>query len=368
MEFAAAFAARRGSHLRLILRAMRFAYLHVHRILRFLREREYRIPALTPWTILPEIRLPNVGLHTYDTSAPRPELVRHAWDELDKDIANRLGIEPGEDEMEALNGLSNLKIRTAGLFKPFRLRVALGLMLLTGGRKSAIWRLDQSDFVEDHIGPPPDHRRGSVILLHRARHNMRISSARSQGYPDFARAIRVQRQYLERAREALYKRPGNGPRPDSPTLPDDFPLLVGNRLTLNRWSIDSLTNAFSGQVPSGEATGIEPLIMRERGVSPAVPSEWRKYIGYEPKAFRHLAEQLAERVGEIHKNTEHPASGGQPVPEPTVYASALMDHKHKGDPLKALYGDRNTEHFREVIAARTIEGIWRLITDGGWKP
>jgi hypothetical protein len=116
----------------------------------------------------------------------------------------------------------------------------------------------------------------------------------------------------------------------------------------------------SGTAPHRRGSGRLPLIQREAGFNPDLSVDERRYVGYNPTAYRHTSSQLAERAGELW-NSEHPSQSAAMNPDPALYASALQDHKPKGDPLRALYGDRSTDAAYELLSGRAIEGIFRLL-------
>ena len=57
--------------------------------------------------------------------------------------------------MQALNSLSDNAVCSRGLWRPTRDRAILVLMVLTGGRRTALARLTRKDYVRDCEGSLP---------------------------------------------------------------------------------------------------------------------------------------------------------------------------------------------------------------------
>jgi integrase len=64
-----------------------------------------------------------------------------------------------------LEALPDEAVLAAGLWQPMRDRLLLVLLVLTAARRSALARLRREDYIVDHVGPPPDCRRGAVLEL-----------------------------------------------------------------------------------------------------------------------------------------------------------------------------------------------------------
>lgn len=321
---------------------------------------DYEFPGIDRWTAPPRIGMPDVPPGRWDTSAPRPELVRQCWADAMAKAADALGISPGDDELAALEAMTDSALVQSPLFRPLRDRVFLGIMMLTGARVNAIAQLRRSDFVTDHVGPAPDYRRSAALMV-RPRKTLHETVVRAKPISgEFAGTIQVWLRYSERVVSVL-RRWHRGGRPRPEELHADSPLLVSDRINVRPMTAMSMRTLCSGDPPSKGCRGNRALIPRESGFNPDLPAGHRPYVGYPPHSFRHAAQQLAERAGEIW-NREHPATGAHPTPEPALYGSALLDHKPKGDALRALYSDRGTEAAYELLSGRAIEIAWRLLT------
>jgi hypothetical protein len=319
---------------------------------------DFPFAPLTKWTAAPKIEMPDIELHGgLDTQGPRPGLLRQKWTELNAEIAQKLKIKPGEDELAALETLTWGGTKAAGLAMALRARVVLGLMVLTAGRVQAIADLRVSDYEKERIGPPPDYRTGPCLLV-RPGKRLPPSAVRPKAIPpEFAAMIDV---YLAYMRRAIADARASTPHKCPEKMPDDFPLLMANRYTLSPLGARGIRDLLSG-VSYGERGLRRPLIAREGGLNQDLPAEKHEWVGYNPHAYRHTGSQMAERAGELWENT-HPTTGAEPKPPPGLYASTLQDQKPPGDPLRAIYGDRNTEAKCEVLSGRAIEGIWKLLT------
>ncbi len=123
------------------------------------------LPACREWVKAPQLHMPDMPKGGYEVVAPRVETVRQAWQNKSSEIHERLGIRSIEEEMEALNALSDNAVCSRGLWRPTRDRAVLLLMVLTGGRRTALARLTRKDYVRDCEGPLPDCRRGAALDL-----------------------------------------------------------------------------------------------------------------------------------------------------------------------------------------------------------
>jgi len=336
----------------------RDSYHGVFRVLVQFSVAHFPFEPLADWVGTPTVRMPDVEMWPgLKNEGPRPELLRQKWDELTVDIARRLGISPGDDELAALEAMPESRILFSGLFYPLRARVVLGLMVLTAGRVDAIAELFVSDYEAKHIGPPPDYRTGPALLVRPGKH-LPASVVRAKAIPlEFAAKIDVYIAFLRRAAGAARIRK---PHLCPDRIPDDFPLLVSRPTTFQALGQAGIRNMLSGVLHKGRVQ-TRPLIVRESGMNENLTAQQREGVGYNPGAYRHTASQMAERAGEIWEK-EHPTGGSQPKPTPAMYASALQDHKPPGDPLRALYGDKNVEAAYELLSGRAIEVMWRLLT------
>jgi hypothetical protein len=107
-----------------------------------------------------------------------------------------------------------------------------------------------------------------------------------------------------------------------------------------------------------------PLVTRDADhIAEHVPTEKHCYCGYTPHEYRHFANQLAEAAGRLF-NERHPATGADSNPPIPYYAAALLDNGDVENDMRALYGDRRTPAMLEVVAGRSIEIGWELLTTG----
>ncbi|UGS34701.1 hypothetical protein DSM104329_01083 [Capillimicrobium parvum] len=322
-------------------------------------------PELADWTRRSGIAVPKPpAVVRREVRAPRLEVVRTTWADLDRRVRKFLRIDAGDDLFDAVNAMPDYRLVAGGLYFDLRRLVALELFVLLGGRLDAIRRLNKSDLVLDTIGPAPDHRHGAVLLL-RPGKTLDENVIRRKPLPQqTTRLLQAWLLYLRRHRSAVYYADARrvNPRPESPDLPADHPLLVARQQTLSRWDTSALRVMFSGQ-PSkrGRKGGTKALIPRDGGWAPDLPVELRAYVGYTPHEFRRLALQLAERAGAMW-DREHPSGAAQTRLEPGMYGSALLDHAPPGNPLRNLYADRHQEDLYELLSGRAIEGIRRLLT------
>jgi hypothetical protein len=111
-----------------------------------------------------------------------------------------------------------------------------------------------------------------------------------------------------------------------------------------------------------------PLVPRDpRHMAEHVTDAERAICGYTPHEYRHFANKLAERAGEIW-NERHPATGGETNPPIPYYAAALLDNGSIENDLRALYGDRRTPAMLEVVSGRAAEIGWEILTtDAGLR-
>lgn len=332
----------------------RDALRRVFGVLAELRAEEVPWDALKSWHGVPRLRLPDLAPGTLDASGPRLPLIRLAWGRLNEQIAQGLDISVGDDELAALDAKSDTALIRASLFRALRGRVALGLLVLTGSRISAIAELRRADYLPHYQGPAPDHRCGPALRI-RPGKTLHPDLTRVKMIPPaFARCIDAMLEYRDRCVAARLRHRGR------PRAASDQPLLLSDRVRERPWKASGIRTYFSGLPPREGTRGVPALIPRETGVNPEFGLDQRNFVGYTPHSFRHAASALAETAGE-RWNERHARSTLRPY-EPALYATALEDHATSEDRMRALYGDRDTEDLREVLAARAIEGIWALLT------
>lgn len=323
-----------------------------------MRRLEYPAPQLERWVAIPPVRVPDMAPLKLDTSGVPFPLLRRRAHELDAEIASALRLRAGEDELAALETLP--RWAGWGLFRLLRERVVLDLLIYTVGRAGAIGRLLVDDLHLEHVGPPPDLLAWAVLLLRPAK-ALHQNVARPKPIPpDVVRHILVLHAWTER-----YRRLQLGLPEEQAPLQRHHPLLAASPKTLRPLGghgVQAIARGshYAGRDGERRSGHRLPLIARGSGLNPDLPAEKHRFVGYNTLAYRHTASQLAERAGEIW-NREHPSTGGEPSIPPALYATAIQDHKPPGDPLRATYGDRNTEAAYELLSGRAAQGIWRLM-------
>ncbi len=306
------------------------------------------LPACERWTYVPEIELPQMPRGGYEVLAPRIEVVRGALQAMTRDIHDRLGVGALEEELAAINALSDHAMFTSGLWRPMRDRLLLVLMILTGGRKSAIARLRREDYIPDYVGPPPDCRRGAALDL-RPQKGKHRDEVRRKPIP--RQAALVVDSYLRLIDRWLV---GKGQPPATASMP----LL----LAMPGWQ--HVQPSWIHVRAAGKIGGQRPLVVRDpRQLPKHVTAEEAPYCGYTPHEFRHLANQIAEGAGRLF-NERYPATGGEVNPPIPYYAAALLDNGGAERDMRALYGDRKAPAMLEVVAGRATEIGWEILTTG----
>jgi hypothetical protein len=310
------------------------------------------LPACQRWVQASQLHMPDMPKGGYEVVAPRVETVRQAWQDKSSEIHERLGIRSIEEEMEALNSLSDNAVCCRGLWRPARDRAILVLMVLTGGRRTALARLKRKDYVRDCEGSLPDCRRGAALDL-LPRKNKGRDEVRRKPIP--AQAALVLDFYLEVMDRMAA---ANGRPPASP----DAPLLVAEPAQLKAVQEQWLYRRVAG------SRKYRPLVPRDpRHTAEHTTDTERAICGYTPHEYRHFANKLAERAGEIW-NERHPATGGEANPPIQYYAAALLDNGSIENDLRALYGDRRTPAMLEVVSGRAAEIGWEILTtDAGLR-
>lgn len=310
------------------------------------------LPACSSWVQAPWLHMPDVPKGGYEVVAPRVETVRQAWLDRSTEIHERLGVRSIEEEIEALNSLCDKAVLARGLWRPTRDRTVLLLMVLTGGRRTAVARLTRKDYVRDCEGPLPDCRRGAALDLLPRKTKQRDELRRK---PIPAQAALVLDFYIE-LMDRIAAAKGR------PPAPPDAPLIVAEPTLLKAVQDEWLYHRLAGSEKS------PPLVPRDpRHMPEHVPEAERAVCGYTPHEYRHFANKLAERAGEIW-NERHPATGGEVNPPIPYYAAALLDNGSIENDLRALYGDRRTSAMLEVVSGRATEIGWEIITtDAGLR-
>lgn len=326
---------------------------HVHIEARRLFRLVYQLrahPACGQWTYVPELELPSMPRGGYEVLAPRVEVVRQTLRELNGEIHARLKVSAIEEEIAAVDSRSDEAVLAAGLWYPMRDRVLLVLLVLTAARRSALARLRREDYIPDHVGPPPDCRRGAVLEL-RPQKGKDRDEVRRKSLP--RQAALIVEGYLRLMDRFLAAR-------GEPPAPPSSPLLIAR---LTKHALVSQPKWIHQRV-AGRLGTERPLIVRDaRQLPEHVTPEAAPYCGYTPHEFRHFSNQIAEIAGDRY-NKHHPATGGENNPPVPYYAAALLDNGGAEDKMRALYGGRRAPGMLEVIAGRAAEGAWEILTTG----
>jgi hypothetical protein len=328
-----------------------------------LQRRGHPDPRLAAWDTLPVIRSPRVGRESWEVSAPPLRKLRQAYAELDGRIRDALRLRPHDDVLDAIEAATPTRlIQRGSIFRDLRDLLVFAVLVVTASRPEAVAELMRSDFVADHRGVEPDRRGGYALRLRPGKH-LPPTEVRVKVLPrELGRLIEAYLLYLEKVVPYLGRWRRYGLRRGySGVVPEDFPLLVSDRVNFRHFGADGIRRLVSGVPPDVRSRSRPPLIVRERGFNPELTAEERRYVGYRPSELRHAGFKLAERGGQLW-NTEHDTGGPDPVPEPKLYAHALTDHKNAEDALRARYGDHNARVHYELLAGRAIENIWRLLT------
>lgn len=337
------------------------AFARVFRLLVDLHVTRPSSRVLSAWTGVPPVSSPALPAGGLQTEGPPLHDIRLALRRLDENIASKLRIEPGDDELAAIEAMSLTPLLQASLFRSLRARVALALLMVTGARVGAIAALELRDLRTNHRCRGGDERCGPAVVL-RPGKSLPYGSERIKMIPrDVQKTIDVYLRYLDVVAETLSRwRQGSWGTP--PIRTASTPLLVRGRQSWTPWGAGGIGRMLSGRTPSSSGrAGMLPLIPRRSGFNLDCPEEHHCFIGYNPHAFRHTASRLAEKAGAIW-NEEHSEAPGDNVYSPEAYAAALLDHEMPGSKMRALYGDRDSEATREILAARASNGIWELLT------
>jgi hypothetical protein len=309
------------------------------------------LPPCQHWTHVPELAMPDMPRGGYETVAPRVETVRQAWQAMTAEIHERLGVGTIEGELRAIDSLTDDTLASRGLWRPVRDRVLLVLMVLTGGRRNAMARLCREDYIPDCEGPMPDCRRGAALDL-RPRKGKGRDEVRRKPIP--RQAALVLDTYLT-LMDRMLASVGHAP------APPHAPLLVAEP---SHYAKPIRQQWLYHRVAGGKTNGWRPIVSRDpRHLPKHVTQEESPYCGYTPHEYRHFANQLAERAGEVW-NERCPATGGETNPPNSYYAAALLDNGGIEQDLRVLYGDRRTPAMLEVVSGRAAEVGWELLTTG----
>jgi integrase len=307
------------------------------------------LPVCRKWTHVPKLHMPEMPKGGYEVLAPRVETIRQAWQDLTAEIHDRLGVGAIEEEQAALDSLSDDALLARGLWRATRDRVLLVLMVLTGGRRNALARMCRKDYIPDCEGPLPDCRRGAALDL-RPRKGKGREEVRRKPIP--RQAALVIDTYLALMNRMLASR--------GHVLPSvETPLFVAEPLHYSKsvrqvWLYQRVAGIKSRKQP--------PLVRRDaRHLPDHVTEEEGASCGYTPHEYRHFANKLAERAGEVW-NERYPATGGEVNPPPSYYAAALLDNGGIEHDLRALYGDRQTPAMLEVVSGRATAIGWEILT------
>ncbi len=307
-------------------------------------------PACEAWTYMPTLAMPEMPRGGYLLVAPRVETVRQAFEELTSEVHRRLAVSRTEEEMGALEALTDHAVSARGLWRLARDRAVLTLLVLTGARRDAIARLRRRDYIADHEGPAPDCRRGAVLDLCPRKGKGREEVRRKPIPRQAALTLELYLAVLDRMRsEKGHLVLG----PDAPLVVAE-PTLEAKAVSPN-WLYLRL---------GGTSAGRRPLVPKDvRHMSKHLTEAERRLCGYSTHEYRHFANQLAERAGELW-NERFPATGGEANPPSSYYAAALLDNGGVERDMRALYGDRRTPAMLEVVSGRAAEVGWEILSTG----
>jgi integrase len=234
-----------------------------------------------------------------DRGAPPAHLPRRVFSELNAKARERLGAEPGADEVSLIDSLSAR--RFVGLHRALRNRALFLVLAVVGSRISATCELRQSDFVLDRRRPAPAIGAGPAIRLtpHKTEDG---HEPRWKPVPEEVGAvIETYRRYCLR---------WAGP------LSPDAPLFLGGR-DQRPYHPNSARSVLSG-CPDPRRLALLPI-----GSDPC--------IGYSPHSLRYLAKQFVDAPAAVQVLNE---LGVDPKKQ-EIIGEVLLDHKVAGMP--ALY-------------------------------
>lgn len=325
---------------------------------------------LGQWAAVPHVPLPpKQPKGGYIVQAPDLRDVRRRLREINVEIAARLEIPEGGDELGAMARMGDSALRSAALFHLLRDRCLVVKLAGRGCRPDAVSRTNRSDiyrcrpFVEEHFAGR------AAIAIRPEKHEDDAVERFKVLTEEELRWFDAYIYYVDRLIAYFYTADlsGRQNRPPLKKLPSHHALFITDMVTCERLSEDAISRICSGALPSGVPgtdgynAGRKPLIVRTAGVNPDLPQALRQYLGWTASEYRHLASQLAERGGELW-NRKHPGAPGSPTPEPHLYSTALLDQKPEGPKLRTIYGDRDEESAYERFAARAGEMVFRLLT------
>jgi integrase len=136
----------------------------------------------------------------------------------------------------------------------------------------------------------------------------------------------------------------------------DRPELRERSIWLAEWADDHAVGQPGPESPVGTLQQAVSGDGRARRPAMLPVSADDAYTGYSPHTLRHLAEQLAKRVGHEWLN-EHPEQVGRISDR--VFADALLDHAWGSSDVN---GYSDLERDREYLAGLASVGIWDLVT------
>jgi hypothetical protein len=326
--------------------AVRNVRAEAHRIF----EAIYELQALSvcqQWTRVHKLAMPTMDKGGYDTVAPRVETIRRVLDEMTSELHTRLRVETIEEELAAIEALSVWKVRRSGAWRIARDRALLVLMVLTGGRRGALARLTRANYIRDHVGPYPDYRKGGVLELTPRKGKGREEVRRKPIPPEVALILDSYLALMDRTIAASDHEPATATSPLLLAEPSHCRKQVREDWLYRRVAGDKKTR---------------PLVPRDPDhLADHLPFDRRPYGGYTPHEYRHFADRLAERAGELW-NKRHSGVGGEAARPISYYAAALLDNGGIENDLRARYSDANTPAMLEVLAGRAAEVGWEILT------
>jgi integrase len=299
------------------------------------------------WAHIRKLMLPEMEKGGYDTVAPRAETIRRVLNEMTDELQARLGVSSIEDELKAIESMSKHKLLRTGSWRVARDRALLVLMVLTGGRRTALARLTRADYIRDHEGPFPDYRKGGALDLRPRKGKGREEVRRKPVPPEAALVLDAYIALMDRTIAASGCQAATTESPLLVSEPSHSTKRVRELWLYRRVAGAPRTRALVPRDPDHMADHVSP--------------EQHPYCGYTPHEYRHFANKLAERAGEIW-NMRHPAVGGEAAKPISYYAAALLDNGGIETDLRRRYADADTPAMLEVLAGRAAEVGWEVLT------
>ena len=277
-------------------------------------------------------KIPTGLSHVRETRAVPGHIVRRVYADLNVEIANRLGVSPGdyEAEIEAIELSSRRVLERTGLHTFYVKRQALLVSALLGTRVGATRRLSEEDLVFDHV--LPDGTVQPAIKVYEWKTKDRTVAVWKPIPHEAATALRAHLVFVHRWFSVR-----------GVELPDDRPLIYNRNG--RRYRGKSMSQMFSGQVMKDQPS--TKALLHKEGRAP-----WVGYSGHPVRSrSRQWVDSLEGRRWLEGRRVDQPASW---------VAEALLGHED-GD-LKKLYGGGSKPEDVEILSGLGTQITWLMLT------